>query len=97
MKGKLYNQCIDYASHAVGLDYKNPYTRHGKKFYKPYRNYFGTVRNDKVWCELEKLGYAKCYDVKIINQEEHASFKLTRSGLDWLGKVLDVKIYDETM
>lgn len=28
----LTDQHIEEAKHAVGLDYKNPYTRHGKKF-----------------------------------------------------------------
>ena len=82
------NILIDYASHALGLDYKRPYTRHG--------NYYDTFTSDKVWLELEKLGYAKSYGLKIIDGREHISFKLTRKGLDWLGNALNIKIYDET-
>lgn len=78
------------------MDYKGPYTRHGKKFYKPYRNYYDTFTSDKVWLELEKLGYAKSYGLKVIDGREHISFKLTRKGLDWLGDVLNIKIYDES-
>lgn len=32
---------VDYCKHMVGLDYVKPYRRHGKAFYKPYRNYWG--------------------------------------------------------
>lgn len=90
------NILIDYASHAIGLDYKRPYIRHGKKFYKPYRNYYDTFTSDKVWLRLEKLDYAKSYGFKIIDGCEHISFKLTRKGLDWLGNALNIKICDET-
>lgn len=34
---------VSVARHAIGLDNKNPYIRHGRKFYKPYRNYFATA------------------------------------------------------
>ena len=30
----------ELCKHAVGLDSHNPYHRHGKAFYKPYRNYY---------------------------------------------------------
>ena len=71
------NILIDYASHAIGLDYKRPYIRHGKKFYKPYRNYYDTFTSDKVWLRLEKLDYAKSYGFKIIDGCEHISFILS--------------------
>ena len=90
------NILIDFASHAIGLDYKRPYTRHGKKFYKPYRNYYDTFTDNRAWLKLESLGYARSYGLKVIDGCEHISFKLTRKGLDWLGNVLDIKIYDES-
>lgn len=31
---------VDYCKHMVGLDYERPYQRHGKLFYKPYRNHW---------------------------------------------------------
>ena len=31
---------IELCKHMIGLDYKKPYHRHGKAFYKPYRNYY---------------------------------------------------------
>ena len=74
---------ISLASHAIGLDYKKPYTRHGKKFYKPYRNYFSTTeRSDDfdLWNTMELAGYAKS------NQTKRGGyiFWLTRAGLDWI-------------
>lgn len=36
MKSNIY---IDLASHCIGLDYNKPYKRHGRYFYRPYRNY----------------------------------------------------------
>lgn len=90
------NILIDYASHAIGLDYKRPYIRHGRKFYKPYRNYYDTFTDNRAWLKLESLGYARSYGLKVIDGCEHISFKLTRKGLDWLGNVLDIKIYDES-
>ncbi len=81
---------IDLAKHCIGLDYKKPYIRHEKQFYKPYRNYFCTFPDDKLWNELEKQGYAK-------HSKENngcVDFYLTRKGLDWFGNILDCKIYD---
>lgn len=34
------NRFVEVAKHAIGLDHRKPYTRHGKLFYRPYRNYF---------------------------------------------------------
>ena len=85
------NIYIEQAKHAIGLDYKNPYHRHGRAFYKPYRNYFCTTKDDEIWAVLQNVGYAKC-------SEEHngcVDFYLTRDGLDWLGEELDIKIYNE--
>ena len=85
------NIYIEQAKHAIGLDYKSPYHRHGRAFYKPYRNYFCTTKDDEIWTVLQNVGYAKC-------SEEHngcVDFYLTRDGLDWLGEELDIKIYNE--
>lgn len=84
---------VNYASHAVGLDYKKPYHRHGKAFYKPYRNFYSTYVKDKTWCMLAEKGYAK-FDESRIHDSGLVSFHLTRAGLDWLGKELGVIIYD---
>lgn len=82
---------IDQAKHAIGLDYKKPYRRHGKLYYKPYRNYYATILGNPVWRELVVAGYATCFP----EGEDRAIFTLTRSGLDWLGEQIGMKIYDE--
>lgn len=86
MIGKIH---ISAAKHAIGLDYKNPYTRHGKKFYKPYRNYFGTLLNDPIWTELAETGYA-AHDEPFENM---VMYWLTEKGLKWLGCELGIEIY----
>lgn len=89
----MEKKCIDLATHAIGLDYKKPYIRHGKKFYRPYRNYYMCVKNCDIydaWNFMESNGYAKS---KESNQGVY--FWLTRDGLDWLGEKIGVHIYDE--
>lgn len=88
------NTYISLASHAIGMDYKMPYTRHGKKFYKPFRNYFDTAPwcdTFKAWEAMEMAGYAKSDS----NEQDEYTFWLTRAGLNWLGERLGIHIYDE--
>ena len=40
------DKCIALSSHAIGLDNHKPYKRHGKFFYKPYRNYYDASMKD---------------------------------------------------
>lgn len=87
------DQHIELAMHAIGMGNRKPYTRHGNRFYKPYRNYFATSPDSdyfKEWSSMEQLGYAKSRA-----DGKHVLFWLTRSGLDWLGKQIGVHIYDE--
>lgn len=85
---------INLAKHTIGLDSKKPYKRHGKLFYKPYRNYFTTYRecgDFLPWIGLMDMGYAEVHE----NHEiKLYIFKLTRKGMDALGQVLGMKIYD---
>ena len=69
--------------HALGMDYGKIYTRHGKRFYKPYRNYFST--NDKTvdypfWETMLKAGLAK----KRVFEDGCLYYSVTRTGKDWL-------------
>lgn len=87
------DRCIELAKHCVGLDRKNPYTRHGKKWYKPYRNYYDAGGRDiDIWTELWELGYAEKGKK---NRHGGCMFWFTRKGLDWLGSKLGIYIYDE--
>lgn len=87
-------KCIELCKHAIGMGLRKPYKRHGKTFYKPYRNYFSTsegCEHYKCWESLESAGYAKS-----VQREEYGkTFWLTRDGLDWLGEKLNMHIYDE--
>lgn len=84
---------VNLMKHCIGLDRKKPYTRHGKKFYKPYRNGFATGKNQDGWEELVNAGYAK----RSKEQNQHGGYLywLTRAGLDYLGDKIGVTIYDE--
>lgn len=89
-------ECIALAKHMIGMDNKKVYTRHGRKFYRPYRNYFSAAPTGKDYelCnELVKEGYAKETELSIHTYGK--CFYLTRKGLDWLGEKLGVHIYDE--
>ncbi|MCM1039837.1 MAG: hypothetical protein NC434_10985 [Ruminococcus sp.] len=89
------NRYIELAKHCIGLNRKKPYTRHGKKFYRPYRNCFATGRGKDLecWEMMKSAGYAKHSEEK--NQHGGYIFYLTREGLDWLGEKIGIHIYDE--
>lgn len=92
----MRNECIELAKHCIGFGRRKPYTRHGKKFYRPYRNYFATAGTGKDYEKCEMLvaaGYAERSDTK--NQHGGYTYFLTRSGLDWLGNKIGVVIHDE--
>lgn len=89
-------QEIKEMQHAIGLDYKKPYKRHGKLFYKPYRNYFCTNPSNKLWQGLVNLGYAQMGEIqKHQDGIDSVCFFVTRRGLDMLGGYMNCKIYDE--
>lgn len=84
---------VPLAKHAIGLDSKKPYKRHGKLFYRPYRNYyFASANYREPWEVLVNFGYAE--RGKELNLGGRVYF-LTRKGLDWLGEQLNIHIYDE--
>lgn len=87
------NAYIKLAKHCIGLDKKKPYVRHGKKFYRPYRNFFAAAGDYEYWEIMKKAGYAQRDKEK--NQHGGYTYRLTRSGLDWLGEQLGIHIYDE--
>lgn len=89
---ELTTEEIKQMSHCIGLDHKNPYKRHGRKFYKPYRNYYTTCVWNYIWSTLLWKGFAKHGKVGRI---QDTVFWLTREGLDALGDAIGVHIYDE--
>ena len=83
-------EAIDICKHMVGLDYSKPYHRHGKAFYKPYRNYYeATQDGDPI---LDKLPF------DIITKRVcgvSAWYELTNDGIKWLGRQLKITIREE--
>lgn len=81
------NRVIELCKHMVGLDRESPYHRHGKAFYKPYRNFF---------CDREtgnRLLDRLPQDVVFVNKgEKHTYYHLTENGLKWLGRQLKITI-----
>lgn len=82
-----FNKAIELCKHMIGLDRKNPYHRHGKSFYKPYRNYFQDTKDgNKV---LDKLPN---YIISRENGDMSTWYSLTSDGLRWLGRELKITI-----
>ncbi len=105
--GKTYSTMRQQVLHCIGMadscsQRHRPYTRHGRKFYRPWRNYFSSTRNDPMWEPLVSEGYAAKRDYTsryTVNGKEHVSegttYWMTRKGLDWLGEQLGIVIHDE--
>lgn len=80
---------INFCKHMIGLDYKSPYHRHGKAFYKPYRNYCEAPQDGNPI--LDKLPFS------VIERRQGAMFvwySLTKQGLAWLGRQLKITIWE---
>lgn len=53
-------KALAFAQHCIGLDHKKPYKRHGRYFYRPYRNYYdASVKDCETWDLLVQAGYAE--------------------------------------
>lgn len=87
--GVTVEEIVETCKHMVGLDYHKPYHRHGRAFYRPYRNYFcsGPAGYQPLDALLDDL---VCSERK----ENYVWYSLTRTGLDWLGRRLNITIYD---
>ena len=56
-------KALAFARHCIGLDHKKPYKRHGRYFYRPYRNYYdASVKDCETWDLLVQAGYAEAED-----------------------------------
>ena len=85
------DRVIEICKHTIGLDYKNPYHRSGKAFYKPYRNYYESPLSGNPL--LDRLPQ---HVIKATKGSLSMWYKLTDSGLRWLGGRLDVMIKTAT-
>ena len=80
-------RAIEICKHMVGLDSERPYHRHGKAFYRAYRNYYGDVPEGNRL--LDKL--PECL-FRVSRNDRGATYHLTKTGLEWLGRQLGIKI-----
>lgn len=83
-------------AHAIGLDHKRPYQRHGKFFYRPYRNYYSTWVGSPeyvLWERMAVSGYA--IREKYPTRNDGMIYHLTRAGMDRLGTMLGITIREE--
>jgi hypothetical protein len=78
---------IEICKHMVGLDYERPYHRHGKAFYRAYRNYYTDgPKGNAVLDKLPRIILEVCRD------ERSTEYHLTDKGLAWLGRQLQITI-----
>jgi hypothetical protein len=82
-----FAKAIEICKHMVGLDSERPYHRHGKAFYRAYRNYFGDGPEGNIL--LDKL--PECL-FTVHRDERGATYHLTKTGLEWLGRQLHITI-----
>ena len=83
-------RAIELCKHMIGLDYSNPYHRHGKAFYKPYRNYFeAPITGEKILDKLPSFVITKEIS------DRYIWYTLTSEGLQWLGRQLHITIKQE--
>lgn len=80
-------KAIEICKHMIGLDYAKPYKRHGKLFYKPYRNYFEAPSGGNPI--LDKLP-----EYILIRKDVGISifYCLKPQGLEWVGRQIGIKI-----
>lgn len=88
-----YPKDVQIAAHMIGLNYKRPYIRHGRRYYKPYRDYFYSAPSGPDYETLRKME-KKGYVVSGRPGEKSIYFWITREGLDWLGRKLNIQIHD---
>lgn len=88
--GEKLSQLIEICKHMIGLDYRRPYHRHGKAFYKPYRNYYCDIATGNSF--LDKLPKDI---VNVKRDEKFTWYWLTDYGLKWLGRQLNIIIKPE--
>lgn len=97
--GKQFTYCTlrQKALHTIGFNdsssrrRRRAYTRNGKRYYRPFRNYF--YGNDADLDTLAAAGYMDVYDESDNHREKTYCFN--RTGLDWLGHQLNMYIHDE--
>lgn len=83
----LARACIDNMKHAIG--FRGNKVKRGK--YEAYRNYYASNGKDADWEWLVKLGFAR--EREPIGNE-YTYYYVTRPGLEYLEKLLEVRIFE---
>ena len=73
----------------LGMDNRKTYKRHGRKYYRPYRNYWCGEEPALEW--FSKMGLAE----KEQEEGKLPYYYLTRQGMDWLERRIGVVIREE--
>lgn len=84
---------IDICKHMIGLDCESPYHRHGKAFYKPYRNYYCDIATGNSLLDRLPNDIVKSW----LKSEKTTWYSLTDDGLRWLGRQLNIVIIRNKM
>lgn len=95
---EVFKKCRELIRHAIGMDNRDIYVRHNKKFYRPYRNYFEDVEGSidyPYWEKMVEVGMAEKKEGKKDSfGNKSVWYSVTRVGMDWLGIHDCVHIYD---
>lgn len=91
-RGISMEKAIEDAKHMIGLDgtKHKPYTRNGKQFFRPWRNFWSGENAALEYMSHDVIGLTRKY-----MDRDKPYYVLTRDGLDWLGRQLRMKIYDK--
>ena len=86
------SKTIKQCEHMIGMDKRDIYHRHGKAFYKAYRNRWGNGDNPKKdFDELVNCGLMRRYTTG----QGNIGYCLTNFGLKWLGQKIGVTIKED--
>ena len=90
---KILEKHRELVRHALGMDNRKSYVRHGKRFYRPYRNYFFTTEKTVDFPYWERMVKANLAEKE--ESPKGIKYFVTRRGMDWLGQHDGIHIYDE--
>lgn len=82
---------VQIAARCIGLNFKKPYERYGKTYFRPFQNRFLTAKDATeygYWVGLEARGFAR----RQRQSGESICFYLTAEGMTWLGRLLGITI-----
>lgn len=87
LKENELERAIELCKHMIGLDHNKPYHRHGKIYYKAYRNYFCAPLCGDIF--LDKL---PSFIIEKEISEKSVWYTLTSEGISWLSRQLSIAI-----